>query len=60
MQNHLTELLVLVAMELPKDLKNVTHIHQKKLELLREIKVISPRSVLVGTKFFFFPGWVIK
>ncbi|XP_064635150.1 GDH/6PGL endoplasmic bifunctional protein-like [Lineus longissimus] len=48
MQNHLTELLVLIAMDLPNNLKNVTEIHRKKLELLKDINVISPGNVLVG------------
>ncbi|CAH1785354.1 unnamed protein product [Owenia fusiformis] len=48
MQNHLTELLVLVTMELPKNINNITEIQQRKLQLLQQVSPVKPKQVLLG------------
>eukprot|EP00049_Salpingoeca_infusionum_P026484 m.25911 g.25911 ORF g.25911 m.25911 type:complete len:525 (-) comp8777_c0_seq3:218-1792(-) len=46
-QNHLTEILALVAMEIPDDTVSATHA-QLKTRVLQSTSVISPQHVLVG------------
>ena len=48
MQNHLTELLALVAMEIPKNLWERESIIQNKLRLLKEIKPMNRWSGIIG------------
>ena len=48
MQNHMTELLVMVAMEVPSSLENTTNMAQNKLRLLKEIKPLNRWSGVVG------------
>ena len=48
MQNHMTELIVMVAMELPNSLSNKTSIMQNKLRLLKEIKPMNRWSAVTG------------
>ena len=48
MQNHLTELLALVAMELPVDSGNISHILQQKQNLLRQVVPPSGDSAVTG------------
>ena len=48
MQNHMTELLALVAMEIPKSLGDRESIMQNKLRLLKEIKPMNRWSGIIG------------
>lgn len=48
MQNHMTELLVMVAMEMPNSKDNQTGVMQNKLRLLREIKPMNRWSGIIG------------
>lgn len=48
MQNHMTELLVMVAMEMPNNRGNRTSVMQNKRRLLREIKPMNRWSGIVG------------
>lgn len=48
MQNHMTELLVMVAMEVPNSLDNKTSIVKNKLRLLKEIKPMNRWSGIIG------------
>ena len=48
MQNHMTELLALVAMEMPKSLGERESIMQNKLRLLKEIKPMNRWSGIIG------------
>ena len=48
MQNHLTELLALVAMEIPTNGINSHHIEESKLQLLRSVKPVSKNLLLMG------------
>lgn len=48
MQNHLTELLALVAMELPINISNCKIIEEYKLHLLRQIKPVTRDALLLG------------
>ncbi|XP_074660989.1 GDH/6PGL endoplasmic bifunctional protein-like [Tubulanus polymorphus] len=49
LQNHLTELLLLVTMELPpKSVDNRTEIQRNKLNILRRISALNGDSVLLG------------
>lgn len=48
MQNHMTELLVMVAMEMPNSLSNRTSIMRNKLRLLKEIKPMNRWSGIIG------------
>ena len=48
MQNHMTELLALVAMEIPENLDDQIAIQQNKLRLLKEIKTLKRWSGVMG------------
>ena len=48
MQNHMTEILALVAMEMPKSLGERETIMQRKLRLLEEIKPMNRWSGIIG------------
>jgi len=48
LQNHLTELLSLVAMDLPSNISDSVQIESKKLQLLKHILPVSKSSVLTG------------
>ena len=48
MQNHMTELLVMVAMEMPNSLGNKASITQNKLRLLKEITPMNRWSGIIG------------
>lgn len=48
MQNHLTELLALVAMELPLNVSDCRMIEKYKLHLLRQIKPVRGDNLLLG------------
>ena len=48
MQNHMTELLVLVSMEMPDNLDNQTSIQENKVRLLRETKPLNRWSSVTG------------
>ena len=48
MQNHVTELLAMVAMEMPDSLGNRTSVMKNKLRLLKEIKPMSKWSGIIG------------
>ena len=48
MQNHLTELLALVIMDIPSDLDNSNGIEEMKLRCLRKMKPVSSRQLLLG------------
>ena len=48
MQNHMTELLSMVAMEIPDSLGNRTSVMRNKLRLLKEIKPMSKWSGIIG------------
>ncbi|XP_045174773.2 GDH/6PGL endoplasmic bifunctional protein-like isoform X2 [Mercenaria mercenaria] len=48
MQNHLTELLALVAMELPVNISDCKMIEDYKLHLLRQVKPVSSDALLFG------------
>lgn len=47
-QNHLTQLLTLVAMDLPSDLNNIIHVHQNKERLLKQIEPVVRHNSLFG------------
>ena len=48
MQNHLTEMFLLVAMELPsKEASGISDFHAKKLELLQQVCVIEVMEVIM-------------
>ena len=48
LQSHLTELLTLIAMELPShlDAANYAEIQRKKIDLLEEVKPVDPKNIL--------------
>lgn len=48
MQNHLTELLVLVAMEIPSNLSDSNLIEQLKINLQRQVKPVNEKAILIG------------
>lgn len=48
MQNHLTELLALVAMDLPENVSESDMIERHKLHLLRRIRPVSKDALLLG------------
>ncbi|OWF53086.1 GDH/6PGL endoplasmic bifunctional protein-like [Mizuhopecten yessoensis] len=48
MQNHLTELLALVAMELPDEITNTEQVDKSRLRVLSQIKSVNKNSVLIG------------
>lgn len=48
MQNHLTELLALVAMEIPGNVSDSHQIEKNKLHLLKHVKPVSKNSLLTG------------
>ncbi len=48
MQNHLTELMTLVTMELPQNSGNVTEILHNKLRVLRQVQPLTRSSTLIG------------
>lgn len=48
MQNHMTELMAMVAMETPSGQENITDIRLKKVRLLREIRSLNHRSAVLG------------
>lgn len=48
MQNHLTELLALVTMELPKNLQNDSEANKKKNKLLIQVKEVKEEQVVIG------------
>lgn len=48
LQNHLTEVLSLVAMETPSDINNVTEFHQEKIRFLQSVKTLHRYSTVVG------------
>ncbi|XP_070565004.1 GDH/6PGL endoplasmic bifunctional protein-like [Ptychodera flava] len=48
MQNHLTEILALVAMEIPDNISDVTEHHVRKLHLMKQILPLSPESCVLG------------
>lgn len=48
MQNHMTELLALVAMEMPKSLGDTESIMQNRLRLLKDIKPMNRWSGIIG------------
>ncbi|XP_062592528.1 GDH/6PGL endoplasmic bifunctional protein-like [Saccostrea cucullata] len=48
MQNHLTELLALVTMELPNRLENDAEANKNKNKLLTQVEVIKEEQVLIG------------
>ncbi|XP_031565149.1 GDH/6PGL endoplasmic bifunctional protein-like [Actinia tenebrosa] len=47
-QNHLTEVLSLIAMDTPSDINNITEIHQKKIRFLRSVKTLHRYSAITG------------
>ena len=48
MQNHMTELLAMVAMETPRSLGDTSDIHKKKLRLLEDIRPLGGKNTVVG------------
>ena len=48
MQNHLTEMTSLIAMELPENSGNISEIQGNKLSVLRSVEPLSPDSTLIG------------
>jgi len=48
MQNHMTEMLALVAMELPQDSGNITSLLLNKVRLLRDVRRPTSDAVLTG------------
>lgn len=48
MQNHMTEMLALVAMELPEDSGNIKSLWQNKVRLLRDVRRPDNDSILTG------------
>ena len=48
MQNHLTELLAVIAMEIPANLTNSQQIEKNKLYLLRHVKPVMKNSLLLA------------
>ena len=47
-QNHMTELLTLIAMDLPSHISNLTEFHINKLKLLKEIVIPSSKDAVIG------------
>ena len=52
-QNHLTQLLSLIAMDLPSDLKNDVQIQENKGRLLRQVASVRRHKALFGQYFSF-------
>ncbi|RUS91385.1 hypothetical protein EGW08_000815, partial [Elysia chlorotica] len=50
-QNHLTQLLSLIAMDLPSDLKNDAQIQENKARLLRQVASVRSQNALFGQYF---------
>lgn len=48
MQNHLTELLALVAMELPDEITNTHQVDNSRLQLMSQVQPVNRKSVLIG------------
>ena len=48
LQNHLTELMLLVAMDLPSNSGNITEILEKKLQVIRQVRPIHKNGMLFG------------
>ncbi|XP_013399944.1 GDH/6PGL endoplasmic bifunctional protein isoform X1 [Lingula anatina] len=48
LQNHLTELLLLVTMDLPKNATNKEEIEQNKIRVLQKFQALSPGDILLG------------
>lgn len=48
MQNHLTELLALITMDLPVDITDQKSLEQKRLELLESVEKVESKNVLLG------------
>ncbi|WAR03153.1 G6PE-like protein [Mya arenaria] len=48
MQNHLSELLALVAMEMPNNVSSSSHIEKNKLQFLKQIRPVSSNAILTG------------
>ena len=48
MQNHLTEMLSLIAMELPNNSGNITEILQRKVQFLQQIQPLSNQGIVIG------------
>ena len=48
MQNHLTEMTSLIAMELPQNSGNISEIQSNKLSVLRSVEPLTPDSTLLG------------
>lgn len=46
-QNHLTELLALIAMKLPKDSSSITDLSQSKFNVLKSVKKIEKKHVSI-------------
>ncbi len=48
MQNHLTEMAALIAMELPQNSGNISEIQSNKLAVLKSVEPLTPESTLLG------------
>ncbi|XP_063417210.1 GDH/6PGL endoplasmic bifunctional protein-like [Mytilus trossulus] len=48
MQNHLTELLALITMDLPIDITDQKAVEQKRLELLGSVEKVESKKILLG------------
>lgn len=48
MQNHMTEVMALVAMEIPNSINNLTSICRRKLQFLNDIEPLHKHSAIVG------------
>ena len=60
MQNHLTELLALVAMELPESSGNISDILQSKLRLLRQVERANERTTVTGQYSTYNMEWLTE
>lgn len=48
MQNHMTELMALVSMDIPISINNTSDTHRRKLQFLNEIEPLHQHSALIG------------
>ena len=58
MQNHLTEMMALVAMELPDNSGNITDLLHSKVRVLRQVRPADRHSVVVGQYSTYNTEWM--